>query len=90
MKKISLLLGVITLAFSDGWACTVCKKQQPKILQGITHGAGPESNWDYFLVAAAVAVVFGTFILSMRYLFKPGETNVDHVKNTILSASNYE
>lgn len=85
MKKLLLLLSVWALKPAGSWACTVCKKQQPKILQGITHGAGPDSNWDYLIVATAVAVVLGTLAFSLRFLFRPGETNQDHIKNSILT-----
>jgi len=72
------------------WACTVCKTQQPKFLQGITHGAGPESNWDYLIIATAVGVVVGTFTFSVQFLLKPGETNHDHIKRSILNPQFYE
>jgi len=66
-------------------ACPVCKKQQPTITQGLTHGAGPESNWDWVIVSAMAAITLAALIVSMKQLIKPGEKNADHVKQSILS-----
>lgn len=89
MKKLIItMLFTITHAYS--WACTVCEKQQPKLLRGITHGAGPESNWDYVIILAAIAVVLGTLILSIRHLCKPNENEMSHIKNSILKPEFYE
>ncbi len=90
MKKCLAVMYAFFLSYSNLWACTVCKKQQPKLLQGITHGAGPESNWDYVIIITAIAVVVGTLAFSIRFLIKPGETNRDHVKNRILNPLSYE
>lgn len=77
-----------SLCFSLGsittFACPVCEKQQPKILRGITHGAGPQSNWDYVIVWATVVVVAFTLWFSVKWLFKPGEKSSAHIKRWIL------
>lgn len=65
-------------------ACPACEKQQPKILRGITHGAGPQSNWDYVIVWATVVVVAFTLWFSVKWLFKPGEKSQQHIKRWIL------
>ena len=83
-----VLLNAITS--SPVLACTVCKTNQPKILQGITHGSGPDSSWDYLIVAVMVAVVIGTLALSLRCLFDPRESTASHIKNSILNANTYE
>ena len=90
MKKVWLLTCALIVIQLRSWACTVCKTQQPKFLQGITHGAGPESNWDYLIIATAGAAVVGTFAFSIRFLLKPGEANHDHVKQSILNPQMYE
>lgn len=90
MKKISLLTCFLLLIQGASWACTVCKTQQPKILQGITHGMGPGSYWDYLIVITAVAVVVGTLIFAVRFLLEPGETGSDHIKQRILNPNYYE
>jgi hypothetical protein len=87
-NKIQRIVGFIAMnavGISSALACPVCKKNQPKLLQGITHGAGPDSNWDYLIVLLMIAVVVGTFILSARHLLKPGETNANHIKHSILN-----
>lgn len=66
-------------------ACPVCEKQQPQITQGLTHGTGPQSNWDWVIIAVISIITIITFIYSLKYLIKPGEKNVNHIKQSILS-----
>jgi hypothetical protein len=87
MKKIfvsAFLFAAFWLNAVVALACPACEKQQPKILRGITHGAGPQSNWDYVIVWAAVAVVAFTLYFSVKWLFRPGETSREHIKRWIL------
>lgn len=66
-------------------ACPVCEKQQPKITQGLTHGAGPQSNWDWVIIAVITAITLLTFIFSLKFLIRPKEKNTDHIKRLILN-----
>jgi len=85
MKKIIVLTLIFALqSLMHLYACTVCKSQQPKALQGITHGAGPESGWDYFIILSSCVLVLITLIMSLRYLIKPKEQNPNHIKRMIL------
>jgi hypothetical protein len=84
MKKIFLTvilacLRLITLG------CPACQLQQPKILRGITHGTGPQHQWDMFIVWTAVAVVLFTLFFSIKWLIRPGEQGKDHIKRFILN-----
>ena len=65
-------------------ACEVCKIQQPKVVQNITHGAGPQAESDFIIIAIAVVIVLFTLIFSLKYLLKPGETSPDHIKRIVL------
>lgn len=76
-----LLLGGLIIAK----ACPVCEKQQPKILRGITHGAGPQSSWDYLIVSVAAVIVVGTLFFSIKWLLSPGEKDEKHIKRIVLS-----
>ena len=67
------------------WACDVCKSNQPKALAGITHGTGPEGNLDYIIIWSAVTIVSVTLLLSIKYLVKPNETGVNHIKNIVVN-----
>ncbi|MCC6684760.1 MAG: hypothetical protein IT247_06795 [Bacteroidia bacterium] len=67
-------------------ACPVCEKQQPEITKGLTHGAGPQSNWDWVIIAVITAITVSTFILSLKYLIKPKETNTNHIKRLIINS----
>ena len=64
-------------------ACPVCEKNQPKLLKGITHGAGPESNWDYVIIGIMAALVGVSLYFSVKWLCKPGEAGNDHIKRII-------
>lgn len=81
----TFLLTVLGLLFSlAAYACPVCEKQQPKVLQGISHGAGPQSDWDYVLVWATVVIVVLCLFFSIKWLVRPGEKGEDHIKRTVL------
>lgn len=64
--------------------CEVCKSNQPEALQGITHGTGPQGNMDYIIIWSAVLIVAVTLLLSLKYIFKPRESEVNHIKNIVL------
>ncbi|HLV40589.1 hypothetical protein [Xanthomarina sp.] len=84
MKKI---LAVFILFFLFGQqivqACDVCKKNQPEILQNVTHGAGPSGTLDYIIIWVSAIIVGTTLILSLKYLIKPRENQPDHIKNIV-------
>jgi hypothetical protein len=84
MKKLSLTSALI---FSGLFAiaCPVCERQQSKILRGITHGAGPDSSWDYIIVWTMVVIVLVSLCLSIRWLVRPGEKSDHHIKTLILN-----
>lgn len=89
MKKIavSLLLSAVAAAAT---ACPVCERNQPQLLKGITHGAGPQSNWDYIIVWTAVAIVAVTLLFSVKWLIWPGERSGKHIKHIIFNNWQYE
>ncbi|WP_449436805.1 hypothetical protein [Pedobacter steynii] len=63
MKKI-FLTSIVLFLSATAMACPACEQQQPKLLKGITHGAGPDSNWDYVIVSiTAIIVLFCFFSL---------------------------
>ena len=68
-----------------GYTCPVCDKQQPKILQGITHGTGPESNWDYLIVWSTVIIVAFTLFYTIKWMVRPGEKEINHIKRTVIN-----
>lgn len=85
MKKLSILIVLLLVQNTWSLACTVCKSQQPKVLQGITHGTGPGGTLDYIIISGAAVIVLVTLILSIRLLVRPGETDPNHIKNLIIS-----
>ncbi|WP_127126255.1 hypothetical protein [Pseudoflavitalea rhizosphaerae] len=84
MKKSFFMAGLL---FLSGWslACDVCERQQPALLKGITHGAGAESRWDYLIVSLVMAIVAFTLYFSIKWLVRPGERSVQHIKRKILN-----
>ena len=75
---------IITFLVSFLSACPVCEKQQPRITMGLTHGAGPESNWDWVIIAAITLITILTLFYSVKYLIRPGEQKPNHIKNFII------
>lgn len=84
IKTSGLLIGLFLIGL-PAMACEVCQQQQPKITQGLTHGAGPQSNWDWVIIAIITIIAALTLIFSLKYLIRPGETNTGHIKRTILN-----
>ncbi len=75
---------VLALVAAVGWACPVCEKQQPKVLRGVAHGAGPDNNWDYLIVGVITVIVLITLFYSMKWLVRPGEDAPSHIKRSVL------
>ncbi len=67
------------------YACPACEKQQPALLKGITHGTGPESNWDMVIIWAMVIIVTLTLWLSVKLLIRPGERSPKHIKRIVFN-----
>ena len=84
LRKIFLMTITFFTTNLDVLACEVCKKQQPKILRGVTHGAGPQSDWDYVAVWVIAAVVVISLFYAVRWTVRPGEKEADHIKRSVL------
>jgi hypothetical protein len=85
---VSLLLIAITLSCAlPAMACEACKKQQPKFLQGITHGAGPGSNWDYLIVGIMTVITLYALYATVKCMIRPqaGDNQHMNIKNMILN-----
>ena len=83
MKKIVCTLFVFAV-WIRAHACPVCERNKPEFLQGITHGSGPESNWDYVIVIAIGIVAILTLIYSIKFFIRPNENNLDHIKYSFI------
>jgi hypothetical protein len=86
-KNILLLLSIIINQAAI--ACPLCEQAQPRIFRGITHGTGPQSNWDFVIIATVMTIATFCLFLSIRYLYKPGEKNINHIKNSIFNTTQY-
>jgi len=82
--RYSILLLLIFL-FQSSQACTVCEKNQPKVLKGITHGAGPQNYWDWIIISIIALLTIITLIYSVKYLINPNEHSKDHIKLSIFN-----
>ncbi len=86
MRRHCLTISLFLVASATiATACDVCVAEQPKILRGVTHGAGPQGNWDYVIVSLAAVLVVYTFVHAIKCLVRPGETDAAHVKHSILN-----
>jgi len=83
-RSVASFISIFLLGTNNAWACEVCKKNQPKVLEGITHGAGPQGNLDYIIIWTAVVIVTVTLLLSLKFLIRPNEDNPNHIKNIVL------
>lgn len=86
MKIRASLILLFVLFLQVAVACPVCEKKQPKITRGLTHGAGPESNWDWVIIGVITAITVLTFVFSLKYVIKPKEKNINHIKRLILNS----
>ncbi len=84
MKKLLIILFSLAMNIT-AFACPACQKQQPKLFAGVTHGTGPDSNFDYVLVVATILMVLVTLYYSVKWLVHPRETNSDHIKRTVIN-----
>ncbi len=85
MKKISLVIVCYLASTARSWACKLCSKNQPEPLQNITHGAGPQSDWDYLIIIVGIIIVSVTLFYSLRLLIRPGEKVSGHIKNIVVN-----
>lgn len=81
---IKIFLIVLLCYRTSAFACDACQKQQPEITKGFTHGVGPESDWDWFIVGLVALVTLFTFYYSLKFLLKPGEKEGSHIKKSVL------
>lgn len=83
--KAGVLMALLLIKNIQAIACEACKKQQPKLLQGVTHGGGPDSNWDYVIVAVMVVVTLYILVATVRCMLRPAEKDMQHIKRIILN-----
>ena len=82
MKKTISFLFLLLFQIA-AFACPVCERNQPKVLRGIVHGSGPDSNWDYISIAITIIISVFALIYSIKWLIKPNENNQNHIKYSI-------
>jgi len=87
MRTITKLLVVAAFLFAnmEVMACEVCKKQQPEILRGVAHGAGPQSDWDYVVVGCTAVIVLISLFYAVKWILRPGEKEREHIKRSIFN-----
>jgi len=83
-RKICLFIALLLCELTS-LACPACAKQQPKLLRGITHGTGPDSQWDYVIVIATLIATCITLFYSIKWLIRPNESIQGHIKFSIIN-----
>jgi hypothetical protein len=82
--KNKLIISVAFLLFHmNSYACELCKKRQPKGFENITHGNGPETMLDYWILYGSIGIVALTMILFVKYSLKPNRNSFQHTNNQI-------
>jgi len=78
MKKIISSTILFCLGAIQTFACELCKSHQPKILQDVAHGTGPQGTMDYVILWTAVVIVFITLALSIIFLVRPNKVDKNY------------
>ncbi|WP_419868366.1 hypothetical protein [Chryseobacterium sp. CT-SW4] len=84
-QTFSLMLTLFSVYIA---ACDACKLQQPEATREWTHGTGPDSDWDWFIVGIVILITVLAFYYSVKYLIRPEEKDEHHIKYTIFSDEN--
>jgi hypothetical protein len=84
MRKIILIVAILVTGLM-AFACPTCDIAQPRYLRGITHGTGPQTNWDFLIVSTIAVIVIATLFFSIKWLVQPGEKSLNHIKHLILN-----
>ncbi|OOQ57826.1 hypothetical protein BC343_13685 [Mucilaginibacter pedocola] len=87
MRKYIVTIPVI-LVSGTAFGCDACKKQQ-SFFTGISHGRGPESTWDYLIVALMVIVTLYVLFAALNCMFRPYENHRSHIKYTFIESDDY-
>ena len=91
MKRVILIYIIFLVSgMTTALACEVCKQNQPKTLQNITHGTGPQSDWDYMIIIIGVIIVSLTLFYSLKFLIRPGEKKPNHIKNIVVDEGSWQ
>lgn len=75
----------LMVSMPSALACEVCKQNQPKPLENITHGEGPQSDCDYVIIIAGIIIVSLTLFYSVKFLINPLEKDPGHIKNIVVN-----
>ncbi len=84
MKRCFGLLTVLLLLPGAAFACDVCNPDQAEFLRNLTHGTSPEGSVDWIIAGFTALLVLFTLVGSIKFLVRPGESNHDHIKRTVL------
>lgn len=77
-KIIYILYGILLTFPATG------EENPQETVKNTSHGGAPESQWDVLIMGGAAIIVIVTLVLSIKYLWKPGENSPDHIKNIVI------
>ncbi|ULQ58314.1 hypothetical protein KJS94_08915 [Flavihumibacter rivuli] len=86
MNRATILLLVALLIGNMLNACPVCEQQQPKFLKGITHGPGPQTNWEWVIVGVMGVITLFILAYTVACFVKPEGKGVQDIKQSILNS----
>ncbi len=80
LKTKLLTMGVLLFVHTSIFAQLLCETEP-----ATTDGNLQNSNqlMDAIIIGISVMIVLFTLVMSVKYLFKPGENNPEHIKNIV-------
>ncbi|MGB8703718.1 MAG: hypothetical protein WCD31_01680 [Gillisia sp.] len=80
MKKLNALIVFFFFFQSSLFAQLFCEKVPATGDQNVQNS---HAFMDAIIIGIAVVIVLFTLVMSIKYLFSPGENNSDHIKNIV-------
>lgn len=80
LKTKLLTMGVLLFVHTSIFAQLLCETEP-----ATTDGNLQNSNqlMDAIIIGISIMIVLFTLVMSVKYLFKPGENNPEHIKNIV-------
>jgi ABC-type Co2+ transport system permease subunit len=80
MKKTTVMLAILFSPHGSVFAQWFCEKT-PAVVGGSVESSN--GTMDAIIIGIAILIVLFTLVMSIKYLFMPGEKNPDHIKNIV-------
>lgn len=89
LKKLKLkyfIGGIFILITQVALSCPVCDREKAnQVTLGLSHGAGPDHNWEWLVVAGMAGITLFALFLAIKYFIKPDNAKTNEFKKSIFS-----